>query len=293
MGIFTAAAKDKKEKERYMKLLSPTGEVNHQAFDSKATSEAQLAKPAGTNLSKPAADSDTEPPTSDSDASKHGNPNKSSGSDGDKADTSEFSKKRSVRRKKLGAHVGHTGRKRVKRSKKYRAPEQSPTNVPPEADSNPFAHKGETQLGPDMAVLAETLNLDLNTRTMLAYYDARTLEDFCLMADADLEDLVSKARSMSRALPPLQIRKVEVLREWVRDLMKPIDDSHLPAWAKQPKPTRASRNKATLIPKDWKARFKRDLPTIKESLRRRGESPPTTPPWQSFILSYRNILCGL
>jgi hypothetical protein len=48
-----------------------------------------------------------------------------------------------------------------------------------------------------MLILAEAMHLELNTQTMLAYYDARTLEDFCFMADVDFNELVAKARSIA------------------------------------------------------------------------------------------------
>ena len=57
------------------------------------------------------------------------------------------------------------------------------------------------------------------------------------MVEADLQDLVSRARLMNRALLPLQVRKVEVLREWVRDLIDPEDetedDEDMPTWQRQ------------------------------------------------------------
>lgn len=147
---------------------------------------------------------------------------------------------------------------------------------------NPFANKGEVYLYNDMAAVADAIKLDLNTQVMLAYYDAKSLEDFCLMAEADLKDMVVKARQMRRAIPPLQIRKVEVLREWVREISVPQDESRLPAWIRLAQPRRKRRSKKQLIPDDWKEQFRRDLPKLKHSLRKRGEN--------SSLLDMGNIL---
>ena len=146
------------------------------------------------------------------------------------------------------------------------------------------------QLGPDMMVLANTFHLDKNTQILLAYYDARTLEDFCLMTKVDFDTLLVSATLHNRPLPPLQIRKVQVLREWVQSLVdtKPV---HIPAWIQT-----TSENpveKANLIPSDWKRRFQQDLPKLKKLLKLKGDQEClATRSWMSYFLSIRFVLCG-
>jgi hypothetical protein len=161
----------------------------------------------------------------------------------------------------------------------------------PPAAINPFSNKGEVYLCEDMATVCDAMKLDLNTQVMLAYYDAKTLEDFCLMAEADLKDMISRARAMRRAIPPLQIRKIEVLREWVQELSKPKDESRLPAWIRLSRPKRSRRKSKKLIPEDWKEEFRRDLPKLKHNLQKKGASLSG---FGSFIPSFRSIgMCGL
>jgi hypothetical protein len=266
MGLFKTRS-HLKEKEKLTKHVD--------SRDLVVLKSASGVVPLNTN---PASDSDTEPPTSDSDSSNH----RKSISDEDKSGSDEAEQRKSRRKKKI--------RNRAKCATKPRGYANDQT-ITPETQGNPFANKGETQLGSDMIVLAEALTLDLNTQTMLAYYDARSLEDFCLMAEADFKDLLAKARSMNRALPPLQIRKVQVLREWVQELSKPRDDSTLPAWVRLSQP-KTSNKKGSLIPKDWKMRLKKDLPQLKMKLKVKGERL-TSYPWINYLLSFRSIvLCG-
>jgi hypothetical protein len=157
-----------------------------------------------------------------------------------------------------------------------------------------------------MSILADGMNLDQKTRTMLAYYDARSTEDFALMADVDFYDLVAKARSMNRALPPLQIRKVEVLREWVKDLTyverDPLDEiDEVSTLARMTKKRRLMRTGAEKVnrdcspqslPRDWKIRFKRELPRLRVNLKARGESL-TLHPFYNCIQSLKVLVCAV
>ena len=67
-----------------------------------------------------------------------------------------------------------------KRSKSHSKTEESAiatvgtaeNRIVPVIEQNPFAYKGDVRLGKDMKVLAQGFNLDKNTMTMLAYYDA-------------------------------------------------------------------------------------------------------------------------
>jgi hypothetical protein len=86
--------------------------------------------------------------------------------------------------------------------------------------ADPLAIKGTEKLGPNMMILADGLRLDKNTQLLLAYYDARTLDDFSCMTEDDFDALKLSAEALDRTLPPLQIRKVQILLEWVRNLCK-------------------------------------------------------------------------
>eukprot|EP00934_Nitzschia_sp_Nitz4_P005411 Nitzschia sp. Nitz4//scaffold348_size17284//3656//4534//NITZ4_008841-RA/size17284-processed-gene-0.9-mRNA-1//-1//CDS//3329548685//5401//frame0 len=159
---------------------------------------------------------------------------------------------------------------------------------------NPFSNTGDISLGYDMALVADALKLDMNSQVMLAYFDARSLEDFCLMTEADLHQLVATARDMRRALPPLQIRKIEVLRDWAKGLSEPKDESHLPVWVKLTTPKRAKCKKGELIPKDWKTQFRRDLPNLKVNLRRKGEHAAAFGQFGKFVPNFHSIsMCGI
>jgi hypothetical protein len=73
---------------------------------------------------------------------------------------------------------------------------------------------------------------------------------------------------LNRAMPPLQIRKVQVLREWVQGLVKKKADDK-PWWELKGIPEQVDT--ANLIPEDWKQKFKDALPDLKRALKERGE----------------------
>lgn len=155
-------------------------------------------------------------------------------------------------------------------------------------------------LSSDMIVLADGIHLDHNTKELLAAYDAKTVEDFFLMGDNDFHHLIAKARAVDRSLPPLQIRKVRILREWITDLIHESDPSKLPVWAQPGNINNHRRSRSgdckdvdqTLVPKDWKKSFKRDLPILKKKLRERGDSFSDVFPWFSYFFTFRDTFCG-
>lgn len=203
-------------------------------------------------------------------------------------------KKKEIKKKMEKKETDEKRKKGSKIVKKGTPPAGDETTT---RETNIFAMAGEAKLSSDMNYLAEGMNLDVNTRTMLAYYDAKTLEDFSMMSEADLYDMVSRARLMNRALPPLQVRKVEVLREWVKDLLDPHDpddddESNFPASWKKQKQTRANSKKLQeYVPNDWKLKFRKDLPKLKHSLKTRGENM-TSNRLINYIISLRTLLCG-
>jgi hypothetical protein len=118
-----------------------------------------------------------------------------------------------------------------------------------------------------MNVLADGMNLDRNTRCLLAAFDSSTLEDFYLMSNADFSELVSRAKARNSPLPPLQIRKIQMLRRWIKEVV----DDHL-AENEDPNGKVKKRRNVRLIPKDWKEQYKNDLPHLKLQLRQQGDS---------------------
>eukprot|EP00534_Pseudo-nitzschia_fraudulenta_P009268 CAMPEP_0201152806 /NCGR_PEP_ID=MMETSP0851-20130426/13394_1 /ASSEMBLY_ACC=CAM_ASM_000631 /TAXON_ID=183588 /ORGANISM="Pseudo-nitzschia fraudulenta, Strain WWA7" /LENGTH=145 /DNA_ID=CAMNT_0047429905 /DNA_START=177 /DNA_END=614 /DNA_ORIENTATION=+ len=123
-----------------------------------------------------------------------------------------------------------------------------------------------------MTILADGMNLDGNTRCLLAAYDARTLDDFYLMSNADFRNLIQRAKATNHSLPPLQIRKVRMLRRWLKEIIDDNmseeyeDDMH----SEITDAFRRKRNK--LVPKDWREQYKNDLPHLKIELRQQGDS---------------------
>ncbi|KAG7348774.1 hypothetical protein IV203_011371 [Nitzschia inconspicua] len=152
------------------------------------------------------------------------------------------------------------------------------------------------KLEKDMTLLADAIHLDNNTRTLLASYDAKTIEDFFMMGETDFQHLLAKARNTNRGLPPLQIRKVRVLREWITELIEkthPDNSGMRLPWEstiKEKKNQNATED--SLLPKDWKRQFQNDLPTLKKKLRRKGDSFAEIFPWLSYIFGFRDSLCG-
>lgn len=117
-----------------------------------------------------------------------------------------------------------------------------------------------------------------------------------MMGETDFQHLLAKARNSNRGLPPLQIRKVRVLREWITEL---IEKTHPDVSGVLPWITSLSKEKDkndtrddTLLPKDWKHRFQQDLPKLKKKLRRKGDSFAELFPWLSFFFGFRDSFCG-
>jgi len=173
----------------------------------------------------------------------------------------------------------------------------------------PIWPRPRCRLGKDMSLLADGINLDGNTRMLLAAFDARTLDDFYLMADVDFAQLVKVARATNHCLPPLQVRKVRMLRQWLKDLVDEnmmnhdheeydeydedeeddhredhseddherddgLSPSHIKSRIKKKKKAkkRRSRRRRRLVPRDWFVQYRNDLPHLKQQLRQQGDS---------------------
>ncbi len=119
-----------------------------------------------------------------------------------------------------------------------------------------------------MTYLADGMNLDKNMRYFLAAFDASKLEDFYLMSDSDFSALVQRAKASNRSIPPLQLRKVQMLRRWLKEVVEDhvIDNEEISGGV------RRRGRKVELIPKDWKQQYRNDLPHLKLQLRHQSES---------------------
>jgi hypothetical protein len=254
-GLSTTGSKDKKDKQAAMLLVEPIPALSKvtQNSETEPPTPTSTGSTSDTHIRKPSR-------TRTSKASIINGEVKTSSSKG-------ITSKRS-RRRTVSPVKGNRSRKRRSKSRKR------------------IKEETQTPLGSDMAVLAEAFNLNMNTKTMLVVYDGTTLEDFCLMTDDDFDGLIARARTTDRALPPLQIRKVQVLREWVQQelIKQPTEDA-----SSQPE----SDNKESLIPKDWKARFEEDLPRLKQNLKAKGESPTAeaSPSWWNYFISLKAMFC--
>jgi len=171
---------------------------------------------------------------------------------------------------------------------------KSSKKTPAEDSDDTTDLRSRIQLGSDMLVLADGMHLDSNTKTLLASYDARTVEDFFCMGEQDFKELIDRGRNTNRRLPPLQIRKVRILREWLTDLVEAsnTDATGLP-WFKPKDINDAKKNQSSsILPRDWKRRFKNDLPMLKKKLRQKGDSFLESIPILSYFFGWRDSLCG-
>jgi len=141
------------------------------------------------------------------------------------------------------------------------------------------------KLSLDMTVLADGLNLDEHSRMMLAVHDARTLDDFYLMADTDFKDLIIRANLSNHTLHKLQVRKIRMLRRWLKEVIEEnMENGSDSCFAGQ-------RKQRGLLPTNWKNQFRNDLPNIKLQLRQQGDSLCERSPLLNWIASF--IGCGV
>ena len=121
----------------------------------------------------------------------------------------------------------------------------------------------------DMTYIADGMNLDRNARFLLAAFDAKTLEDFYLMSDTDFSALCHRAKGTKHSLPPLQIRKIQMLRRWIKEVVDDnINDNEEETGSKRLR----RKKRVQIIPSDWKNQYKNDLPHLKLQLRQQSDS---------------------
>lgn len=174
-------------------------------------------------------------------------------------------------------------------------------------------------MDPDLTFICKAFRVDDRTRLWMSAFDARNLEEFAMMTDSDLSEMVLTAARYGRPLPPMQIRKLDVLVVWARELLEEaavaeencrslMEYESLPSkeaakGAVGPEEqifgqgsfcdtkAKMSDMKCYLIPSNWQDRFNEDFPKLKIRLKERGDTT-TDSNWTMRFLSFRWIFCG-
>lgn len=158
----------------------------------------------------------------------------------------------------------------------------------------------------DMRLICDVFRISEESRYALRTFDAATLEDFSHMTESDFIDLIATRARLGCPLPPLQQRKLNVLRKWVQTLpiveakVAPIqsegfevNESTSPSSAageevKYRNSVRKDVSRHT--PPDWENRFYRDLPRLRSELREAGETRNSSN-FVMDLLSLRWLFC--
>jgi hypothetical protein len=158
----------------------------------------------------------------------------------------------------------------------------------------------------DMRLICDVFRISEESRYALRTFDAATLEDFSHMTESDFIDLIATRARLGCPLPPLQQRKLNVLRKWVQTLpvveakVAPIqsegfevNESTSPSSAageevKYRNSVRKDVSRHT--PPDWEDRFYRDLPRLRSELREAGETRNSSN-FVMDLLSLRWLFC--
>jgi len=197
--------------------------------------------------------------------------------------------------------------KRIK--KELKAQQKKASTAPAEAkDIEP------TRLHRDMRLICDVFRISEQSRYALRSFDAATLEDFSLMSDEDFADLILYQARVGTPVPPLQQRKLSVLRSWVRSIAT-VENLEVPETMSSmsnksedinlnesnegndettPKASfkfSARKRGGTFIPADWEGKFYADLPRLRKELQQLGGNGERSH-WALEILSLRWILCG-
>merc|ERR1711865_1089767 len=132
------------------------------------------------------------------------------------------------------------------------------------------------------------------------------------MSDVDFRDLIHKAQANNHALPALQVRKIKMLRRWLKEVVddhmtvaNDDDGSYIISSSSREATDNDVRgggggsgsynntnttNKRRLVPKDWKEQYKNNLPELKMQLRQHGDSIYERAPTIGYIAHM--IGCG-
>lgn len=163
----------------------------------------------------------------------------------------------------------------------------------------------------DMRLICDVFRISEPSRYALRSFDAATLEDFSLMLDEDFADLILYQARIGTPVPPLQQRKLSVLRSWVRSIATAenvevsetvssssnkaegfdLNESNEGNDDTTPKvgfKSSARKRGGTFIPADWEEKFYADLPRLRKELQQLGGNG-TRSHWAHDILSLRWI----
>lgn len=157
----------------------------------------------------------------------------------------------------------------------------------------------------DMRLICDVFRISEESRHALRTFDAATLEDFSHMTESDFIDLIATRARLGCPLPPLQQRKLNVLRKWAQILpvvettVAPIQSEGFevkeytsPSSGGEEVKYRNSVKKdvGKHTPPDWEDRFYRDLPRLKNELREAGETRNSSN-FAMDLLSLRWLFC--
>jgi hypothetical protein len=136
----------------------------------------------------------------------------------------------------------------------------------------------------DMHLICDVFRISEESRYALRTFDAATLEDFSHMTESDFIDMIATRARLGFPLPPLQQRKLNVLRRWVQSLpvvettiaqiqsegFEVKDDASV---CRDDVKYRSSVKKdlGRHTPSDWEDRFYADLPRLRKELREEGD----------------------
>jgi len=156
----------------------------------------------------------------------------------------------------------------------------------------------------DMEFLCQTMRINENTRALLTFFDARTIEDFSMMTELDLEAMVEHSARTHRPFPPLQQRKVAIVFKWLKALIQKTSQTavadevkkgkhdEVKAQTEPDKLVDVGKDKQfSLLPPDWRQQFLSDLPMLKADLHAMGENS-TWSVWTTVLVSVRWLMCG-
>ena len=159
-------------------------------------------------------------------------------------------------------------------------------------------HKIEPpKLHRDMRLICDVFRITEESRYALRTFDATNLDDYNLMTESDFIDLIATRARLGCPLPPLQQRKLNVLRRWVQSLpvsettVAPIQSEGFEVKESTSSGEDNVKNYSNSVkkdvgrhtPSDWEDRFYRDLPRLRKELREEGEGK------SNYIFNYLGL----
>ena len=153
----------------------------------------------------------------------------------------------------------------------------------------------------DMRHICDVFRISEESRFALRTFDAATLDDFSLMTESDFLDLVATRARLGCPLPPLQQRKLAMLRILVQLQSLPAVESTVAPMRSEGfevknNSTEEVKFRASVkkdlgrhTPSDWEDRFYADLPRLRKELRETGEERNSN--FIMDLLSLRWLFC--